>query len=115
MRMASPPDADDTLLHELLAPPPLEDCRTALEFWRSRLAGLPRRRPIARREARAMVARWEVRLRAAEAAAVPAPLRWLRSARRMARRTALVTVVLIGGWILTVWLVLLIAIVALLD
>src|SRR5436190_10241933 len=115
MRTASPPDTDDTLLRELLAPPPLEDCRTALEFWRPRLAGRPRRRRMARREARARVARWEVRLRAAEAAALPAPLRWLRSARRMARRTVLVSAILIGAWILTVWLVLLVATVALFD
>ena len=73
MRIAAPYDPDDALVSELLAPPPLEECRTAVEFWQRRLAGLPRHRFAARREARAMVTRWEARLRAAEEAALPAP------------------------------------------
>jgi hypothetical protein len=109
------PDWDDALLRDLLAPPPLEDCRASLEFWRARLAGLPHYRRSARREARAMIARWESRLRAAEAAAVPAPLRWARSAGRFARRAVLATALLVAFWIVTFWLALIVAIVALLD
>jgi hypothetical protein len=108
-------DWDDALLRDLLAPPPLEDCRTSLEFWRVRLAGLPRHKRSARREARAMVGRWETRLRAAEAAALPAPLRWARSARRFARRALLATAMLVAFWIVTFWLVLIVAIAALLS
>jgi hypothetical protein len=108
-------DWDDALLSDLLAPPPLEDCRASLAFWRSRLAGLPRHRRSDRREARAMVARWEARVRAAEAAALPAPLRWARSARRFARRAALATAILVGAWIVTFWLLLIVALAAVLD
>jgi hypothetical protein len=108
-------DWDDALLSDLLAPPPLEDCRTSLEFWRVRLAGLPRHKRSARREARAMVVRWETRLRAAEAAALPAPLRWARSARRFARRALLATAMLVAFWVVTFWLVLIVAIAALVS
>src|SRR3954452_1835970 len=116
-------DADYTLVSELLAPPPLEECRTALEFWRGRLARLPRHRLAARREARTMVTRWEVRLRAAEEAALPAPVRWLRTrlravealalpatvrwlwtGRRLMRRAVLATAVVVGTCLVTLWL-----------
>jgi hypothetical protein len=106
---------DDALLSDLLAPPPLEDCRASVAFWRARLAGLPRHRLADRREARAMVARWEARLCAAEAAALPAPVRWARSARRFARRAALATAIIIGAWIVTFWLLLIVALAAVLD
>jgi hypothetical protein len=79
MRIAALYDADDALVSELLAPPPREECRAALEFWQARLAHLPRYRLSARREARVMATRWEARLRAAEEAALPAPVRWLRA------------------------------------
>jgi hypothetical protein len=112
-RIAS--DWDDALLSELVAPPPLEDCREALAFWRARLAGLPRHRLADRREARAMVVRWEARLRAAEAAALPAPLRWLLSTRRFARRALLAAAMIVAFWVVTFWLVLIVAIAALLG
>jgi hypothetical protein len=108
-------DGDDALLRELLAPPLLEDCRASLTYWRERLAGLPHHRRADRREARAMIARWEARLRAAEAAALPAPLRWARSAGRFARRAILATAIMVAFWIVTLWLALIVAIVALLD
>jgi hypothetical protein len=106
---------DDALLRDLLAPPPLEDCRASLEFWRARLAGLPHYKRSARREARAMIARWESRLRAAEVAALPAPLRWARSAGGFARRALLATVILVAFWIITFWLALIVALAAVLD
>jgi hypothetical protein len=112
-RIAS--DWDDALVSELVAPPPLDDCRESLAFWRARLAGLPRHRLADRREARAMIVRWEARLRAAEAVALPAPVRWVRSAGRFARRAFLATAILIGFWIVTVWLLLVVAIVALVS
>jgi hypothetical protein len=41
----------------------VEDAREALEYWLRRVDRLPRRRRAARREARAMIARWERRHR----------------------------------------------------
>jgi hypothetical protein len=61
-------DPDDDLLSELNAPPPLDVCREALDFWTLRRAGLPRLQRRARRDAAAMIARWEERLREAELA-----------------------------------------------
>jgi hypothetical protein len=134
MRTATRYDPDDALLSELRAPPPLEECRTAVEFWRRRLAGLPRHRFAARREARAMVTRWEARLRAAEEAALPAPVRWLRnrlrvaaavglpapvqwarSPNRIVRRGLLVTALLVGAWLATLWLVVIATLLALFN
>src|SRR5262245_24131297 len=106
-------DWDDALLRDLLAPPPLEDCRASLTYWRERLAGLPRHRLAARREARTMIARWDARLRAAEVAALPAPLRWARAAGRIARRAVLATAILVAFWIAMFWLAVIVAIVAL--
>lgn len=108
-------DWDDALLRDLLAPPPLEDCRASLEFWRARLAVLPHHKRSARREARAMIARWETRLRAAEAAALPAPLRWARSARRLFRRALLATAILVAAWFVTFWLTIIVVVVSLLN
>lgn len=134
MWRAAPYDTDDALLSELLAPPPLEECRTAVEFWQRRLAGLPRHRFAARREARAMVTRWEARLRAAEEAALPAPMRWVRNRLRIAaaaalpasaqwagtghrvvRRGLLVTALMVGAWIATVWVVVIATLLALFN
>ncbi len=61
-------DPDLVLVDELLAPPPLEDARRSLEFWRSRKQALPLYKRSARREADAMIARWQERVRAAERA-----------------------------------------------
>ncbi len=61
-------DPDLVLVDELLAPPPLEDARRSLEFWRRRRRSLPLYKRSARREADAMVARWQQRVREAERA-----------------------------------------------
>ena len=72
-------DPDVTLLRELNAAPPLHEAREALAFWEGRLQRLPRRRLVARREAREMTERWRVRVREAELAAWgDGPLAWLR-------------------------------------
>jgi hypothetical protein len=76
MRAASDPDL--VLLDELLAPPPLEDARRSLEYWRRRKQSLPLYRRAARREADAMISRWQERVRAAERARFDAtPLGWI--------------------------------------
>ena len=64
--MRGVPDPDLLLIEEMLAPPPLEDARGSLEYWRSRRRSLPIYRRSARREADVMVARWQNRVRAAE-------------------------------------------------
>ena len=77
MRVASY-DPDLALVDELLAPPPLEDARRSLDFWRSRKRSLPLYRRAARREADAMIARWQERVRAAERARFAStPLGWV--------------------------------------
>ena len=71
-------DPDLVLVDELLAPPPLDEARRSLEYWRGRRRSLPLHRRAARREADAMVARWQERVRAAERARFDAtPLGWL--------------------------------------
>ncbi len=71
-------DPDLVLVDEMLAPPPLEDARRSLEFWRSRKQALPLYRRSARREADAMIARWQERVRAAERARFDStPLGWV--------------------------------------
>jgi hypothetical protein len=66
--MRATPDRDLVLIQEMLAPPPLEDARSSLEFWQRRRRSLPLYRVGARREARQMTARWQERVRAAELA-----------------------------------------------
>jgi len=61
-------DPDDLLIDDLKAPPPLDVCREALEFWTHRRDTISRLRRSARRDAAEMVARWEQRLRDAERA-----------------------------------------------
>ena len=51
-----------------MAPPPLEQARSSLEFWRQRRSGLPFYRLSDRREADEMIRRWRTRLAAAERA-----------------------------------------------
>jgi hypothetical protein len=60
--------ADDLLLEQMLAPPPLEQARASLEFWSQRRSGLPFYRLWDRREADEMIRRWRTRLAAAERA-----------------------------------------------
>jgi len=61
-------DSDLMLVESMLAPPPLEDARSSLEFWQRRHKALPLYKRGARREAREMTARWEERVAAAERA-----------------------------------------------
>ena len=78
MAMRASYDPDLVLVDEMLAPPPLEDARRSLEFWRSRKQALPLYKRSARREADAMIARWQERVRAAERARFAStPLGWV--------------------------------------
>ena len=52
----------------MLAPPPLDDARSSLEYWQHRRKALPVYRVTARREAREMADRWASRVRAARIA-----------------------------------------------
>jgi hypothetical protein len=61
-------DPDLLLVERMLAPPPLEEARSSLEYWQRRQRKLPLYRRAARREARDMVTRCEERVRAAEQA-----------------------------------------------
>ncbi len=61
-------DSDDALIHEMLAPPPVEDAQASLDFWRQRRRELPVYRRRARREAELRMASAEETLRAARRA-----------------------------------------------
>ena len=50
----------------MLAPPPVEDARSSLEFWQRRHKSLPLYRVSARREAKVMAGRWQERVIDAE-------------------------------------------------
>jgi hypothetical protein len=64
----------------------LEEAREARDYWHARARSLPRRRHVARREARTLARRWELRLDAAarrEFLTAPGPaLRALIDVRR---------------------------------
>ena len=45
-------DPDHLLIERMLAPPPLEDARSSLDYWRRRRKSLPLYRRAARREAK---------------------------------------------------------------
>jgi hypothetical protein len=66
--MSPHPDPDLLLVESMLAPPPLDDARSSLEYWYRRRRALPLYRRRARREARDMATRWEARVQAAEQA-----------------------------------------------
>jgi hypothetical protein len=66
--MAATRDPDLLLIERMLAPPPLEDARNSLEYWRARRTRLPLYRLAARREAKEMAMFWQERVRAAELA-----------------------------------------------
>ena len=68
MRLGAVRDADELLIQDMLAPLPLEQARSSLEFWRRRRMMLPFYRRTERREADAMIRRWQVRVLAAERA-----------------------------------------------
>jgi hypothetical protein len=59
-------DPDLLLVETMLAPPPLDDARSSLEYWERRRHDLPLYKRGARREAKEMTTRWEARVRAAE-------------------------------------------------
>jgi hypothetical protein len=59
-------DPDLQLIAAMREPPPLEDARGSLEFWRQRRSSLPIYRRNARREADEMISRWRERVLAAE-------------------------------------------------
>jgi hypothetical protein len=67
-------DPDLLLVERMLAPPPLEDARSSLEYWQRRRKALPLYRRAARREAKEMANRWQERVRAAELALFEASL-----------------------------------------
>ena len=66
--MAATKDPDLLLIERMLAPPPLDDARNSLEYWRARRKRLPLYRLAARREAKEMSVFWQERVRAAELA-----------------------------------------------
>jgi hypothetical protein len=86
-------DPDLLLIERMLLPPPLDDARASLEYWRQRRMTLPLYRRAARREAKEMAIRWRERVRAAEQARFESSLMgrllaglgvsslWLRRAR----------------------------------
>lgn len=67
---AKPPFAsdDDALVAEVIAPRPLDEVQSSLDFWRQRRRGLPLYRRGARREAQARLMDAEQELRAARRA-----------------------------------------------
>ena len=68
MKLVAIRDADELLVQEMLAPLPLEQARSSLEFWRERRKVLPFYRRTERREADEMIRRWRARVAAAERA-----------------------------------------------
>jgi len=68
MKLVAIRDADELLVQSMLAPPPLEQARSSLEFWRERRKVLPLYRRRERREADEMIQRWRARVAAAERA-----------------------------------------------
>ena len=64
--MRARPDPDLVLVERMLAPPPLDDARRSLEYWRRRQKTLPVYKRRARQEAREMTLRWDERVREAE-------------------------------------------------
>ena len=68
MKVVAIRDADELLVQEMLAPLPLEQARSSLEFWRERRKVLPFYRRRERREADEMIHRWRAHVAAAERA-----------------------------------------------
>jgi hypothetical protein len=68
MKLVASRDADELLVLEMLAPLPLEQARSSLEFWRGRRKLLPFYCRRERREADEMIHRWRARVAAAERA-----------------------------------------------
>jgi hypothetical protein len=68
MKLVAIRDADELLVQEMLAPLPLEQARSSLEFWGRRRQMVPFYRRTERREADEMIRRWRARVAAAERA-----------------------------------------------
>jgi hypothetical protein len=124
MKLVASRDADELLVQEMLAPLPLEQARSSLEFWRGRRKLLPFYCRRERREADEMIHRWRARVAAAERARFGTGLfgRFRRSlaleplswpfGRKWAllafvwsilpRRLALVAIAVLGAFFLTV-------------
>jgi hypothetical protein len=68
MKLVAIRDADELLVQEMLAPLPLEQARSSLEFWRRRRQMVPFYRRTERKEADEMIRRWRARVAAAERA-----------------------------------------------
>jgi hypothetical protein len=63
---AAADDHDLLLIAAMREPPALEQARSSLDFWQRRRSALPIYRRSARREADAMIGRWQERVLAAE-------------------------------------------------
>ncbi len=123
MKPVASRDVDELLVQEMLAPLPLDEARSSLEFWRGRRKVLPIYRLRERREADEMIHRWRVRVAAAERARFGTglfgrfrrslalePLSWRPSGRKWAllafvwsilpRRLALVAIAVLGAFAL---------------
>jgi len=68
MKLVAIRDTDELLVQEMLAPLPLDQARSSLEFWRERRKVLPFYRRTEQREADEMIRRWRARVAAAERA-----------------------------------------------
>lgn len=68
MKLVAIHDTDELLVQEMLAPVPLEEARSSLEFWHQRRNMLPFYRRGERREADEMIYRWRARVADAERA-----------------------------------------------
>jgi hypothetical protein len=108
--------SDAQLLERMLAPPPLDEARSSLDYWTRRRQTLPLYRRAARREAKEMAARWQERVYAAEQASFEASVfgrllaalglsgLWIREARLggrlIGRALKLVLGVFAAGWLI---------------
>ena len=123
MKLVAGHDADELLVQEMLAPLPLDQARSSLEFWRGRRKVLPFYRLRERREADEMIDRWRARVAAAERArfgtglfgrvrrslaleplAWPVGRKWALLAfvwSILPRRLALVAIAVLGAFFLT--------------
>src|SRR6476660_4045009 len=123
MKVVAAHDADELLVQEMLAPLPLDQARSSLEFWRGRRKVLPFYRLKERREADEMIHRWRARVAAAERArfgtglfgrvrrslaleplSLPVGRKWAVLAfvwSILPRRLALVAIAVLGAFFLT--------------
>jgi hypothetical protein len=124
-------DPDTVLIQAMLAPPPLDEARSSLEYWQRRRKVLPIYRRAARREATEMAARWQERVHAAEQVLFEASLLgrlltylgisglWVRRARFTKRRLLFFgwglvppKLKVVAGVVAATWLIVALAVVA---